>query len=88
GAYRVAAKGRAVASSDPVGNLGVRNMGLQVRYRYQLAPLSYLYVVYARGGYVMDDYVQDSGVRNMFEQSFSLRSDEQLLVKLDYRFDI
>lgn len=88
GAYRVAANGRAVASNDPVGNLGVRNMGLQVRYRYQLAPLSYLYVVYARGGYVMDDYVQDSGVRNMFEQSFSLRSDEQLLVKLDYRFDI
>jgi hypothetical protein len=88
GAYRVAANGRAVASNDPVGNLGVGNLGLQIRYRYELAPLSYLYVVYARGGYVMDDYIQDQGVRNVFEQSFSLRQDEQLLVKLDYRFDI
>ncbi|WP_329742405.1 DUF5916 domain-containing protein [Dyella sp. A6] len=88
GAYRVNGNGRAMVSTDPVGDLGVRNMGLQLRYRYKLAPLSYLYVVYARGGYVMDDYVQDRGVGRLFQQSFSLRDDEQLLVKLDYRFDI
>ena len=29
----------------------VRNLGVQLRYRFELAPLSYLYVVYGRGGY-------------------------------------
>jgi hypothetical protein len=88
GAYRVDGGGRAVASADPVDDFGVRNLGLQIRYRYELAPLSYLYVVYGRGGYVMDDYVQDSGVRDLFNRSFGLRDDDQVLVKLSYRFDI
>jgi hypothetical protein len=88
GAYRVDANGRAVASDDAVDDFGVRNLGLQIRYRYELAPLSYLYVVYGRGGYVMDDYTRSLGVRSLFGDSFSLRDDEQLLVKLSYRFDI
>jgi hypothetical protein len=45
-------------------------------------------VVYGRGGYAMDDYVQDNGARNLFNRSFALRDDDQILVKLDYRFDI
>jgi len=88
GAYRVGGNGRALASNDPVDDFGVRNLGLQIRYRYEIAPLSYLYVVYGRGGYAMDDYVQDNGVRNLFNRSFALRDDDQILVKLDYRFDI
>ena len=88
GAYRVDGNGRAAASDDPVDDFGVRNLGLQIRYRYELAPLSYLYVVYGRGGYVMDEYTRSLGVRSLFGDSFSLRDDDQILVKLDYRFDI
>lgn len=86
GAYRVGANGRATASNDVVDDIGVRNLGLQIRYRYELAPLSYLYVVYGRGGYALDGYGGNS--RDLFGRSFSLRDDEQLLVKLSYRFDI
>lgn len=88
GTYRVGADGRAVASNDPADDFGVRNLGLQIRYRYELAPLSYLYVVYGRGGYVLDDYSQGLGVRRQFGNSFALRDDDQVLVKLSYRFDI
>ena len=86
GGYVVAANGRAVASDEPVGSFGVRNLGLQIRYRYELAPLSYLYVVYGRGGYALDDLRRDTF--SQFGNSFALRDDEQLLVKLDYRFGI
>ncbi len=86
GGYRVGANGRAVASTDDVGDFSVRNLGLQIRYRYELAPLSYLYVVYGRGGYAMDGYARATG--DVFGNSFTLRDDEQLLVKLSYRFDI
>jgi hypothetical protein len=85
-AWRVEASGRAVPVADPVDDLDVRNLGFQVRYRYELAPLSYLYVVYARGGYREDDSGQTplEGLRD----SFGLRDDEQLMVKLSYRFEL
>jgi len=86
GGYLVAANGRAAASSEPVDSFGVRNLGLQIRYRYELAPLSYLYVVYGRGGYALDDLRRDT--LTQFGNSFALRDEEQLLVKLDYRFGI
>lgn len=84
--YLVAGNGRAVASNQPVEDFSVRNLGVQIRYRYELGPLSYLYVVYGRGGYVLDGYAR--GSIDAFDGSFGLRQDEQLLVKLSYRFDI
>ena len=86
GAYRVDPAMRAVASDDPVDDFSVRNLGFQIRYRYELAPLSDLYVVYGRGGYVLDPrYV---GAESQFGRSFDLRDSEQLLVKLAYRFEL
>jgi hypothetical protein len=85
-AVRVNADGRAVASDEPVDDFSVRNLGFQIRYRYELAPLSYLYVVYGRGGYAQDPYSRDD--RNLLGNSFALRDDEQLLVKINYRFDL
>ena len=32
----------------------MNTLGFQIRYRYELAPLSYLYVVYGRGGFDQD----------------------------------
>lgn len=63
----------------------MRNLGLQIRYRYELAPLSYLYVVYGRGGYREEPEHRDSG--RLLRDSFSLRDDDQVLVKLSYRFE-
>ena len=86
GAVRVQPGGGALAVSDPVDDFNVRNLGFQVRYRYELAPLSYLYVVYGRGGYLQEAYSDTPG--SLLGDSFGLRDDEQLLVKLSYRFGI
>jgi hypothetical protein len=84
-AYRVDGAGNAIASDDPVEDFSVRNLGLQIRYRYELAPLSYLYVVYGRGGYEEDEFA--TGSQRLLRNSFDLRDDDQLLVKLSYRFE-
>ena len=75
-----------VVSNDPVQPFSLRNMGFQVRYRYELAPLSNLYVVYSRGGFGYDPYA--AGAFDQFTDAFSLRDDEQLVVKLAYRFEL
>jgi hypothetical protein len=84
-AYRVDAVGDAIATDEPVDDFSVRNLGLQIRYRYELAPLSYLYIVYGRGGFDQD--VGEDGSMRALRDSFSLRDDEQLLIKLSYRFE-
>jgi hypothetical protein len=84
-AYRIAPDGAPVESAEPVDDFSVRNLGFQIRYRYELAPLSYLYVVYGRGGF--DQEVDSTGLGRQLRESFSLHDDEQLLVKLSYRFE-
>src|SRR3546814_10029069 len=84
--WRGDASGNAVASDEAIEDFSVRNLGFQIRYRSELAPLSYLYVVYGRGGYREDSFSEDpfDGLR----ASFDLRDDEQLLVKLSYSFEL
>ena len=85
-AVEVQPDGGYVVSDTPVDDFNVRTLGFQIRYRYELAPLSYLYVVYGRGGYRQAAYSDDIG--NLFGDSFDIRDDEQLLVKLSYRFEL
>ncbi len=49
-AWILAADGTPIRDSAPIESLALRNLAFQIRYRYQFAPLSYLYVAYVRGG--------------------------------------
>jgi hypothetical protein len=77
---------RAVSSIDSIDDFSLRKLGFQIRYRYELAPLSALYVVYGRGGDAFDPFGQDA--QTQLRDAFSLREDEQLLIKLAYRFEL
>src|SRR5690606_34122733 len=85
-AYRIDPGGHAVASDEPVDDFSVVTLGFQIRYRYEVAPLSYLYVVYGRGGYREDPFSEGTG--QLLRESFVLRDDEQVLVKFSYRFQM
>jgi hypothetical protein len=85
-AWRTDPEGHPIAVDDPVDDFSLRNLGFQVRYRYELAPLSDLYVVYGRGGYMLDEFSQ--GEADQLRDAFSLRDSEMLLVKLSYRFEL
>jgi hypothetical protein len=84
-AWRVDPTGSALASGEPLDDFSVRNLGFQIRYRYEIAPLSYLYVVYGRGGF--EQQVGTEPTNRLLGDSFSLRDAEQLLVKFSYRFE-
>jgi hypothetical protein len=84
--YRIGPTGNAVESAEPIDDFTVQNLGVQLRYRFELAPLSYLYVVYGRGGYQQEPVGDEAG--SLLADSFSLRDDEQLLVKFSYRFEM
>lgn len=84
-AYRVDAAGNSIPTDEPVSDFSVSTLALQIRYRYELAPLSYLYVVYGRGGFDQEESTEEPGT--LLRDSFSLRDDEQLLIKLSYRFE-
>jgi len=58
---------------------------MQLRYRYEFKPLSYLYIVYGRGGYQQESVYDDTA--SLIDRGFGLRDDEQLLVKFSYRFE-
>jgi len=84
--WRVAPDGTPVASDDPIDDFSLRNLGFQIRYRYELAPLSNLYIAYVRGGFGFQPHGQEVG--GLLGDAFSLRDTEQLLIKLSYRFEL
>src|SRR5690606_756326 len=86
GTVEVVPDGRTRASAEPAEDFSLRKLGFRVRYRYMLAPLSDLYVVYGRGGYALDELAADPYAR--LRDAVRRRDDEQLLVKLAYRVEL
>jgi hypothetical protein len=74
-----------IRRNDAVPDFDVRSFGLQLRYRYEIAPQRELYVVYARGGYLQEDDDHDRGAGRLFFDAAQLRDSDQLLVKLRWR---
>lgn len=84
-AYRPDADGRLRATADPVGSFSFSETALQIRYRYEFAPLSDLHLVYSRGGEAERD---DTGGGSTWLLREGLRREtaSQLLLKLRCRF--
>jgi hypothetical protein len=83
-AYRSDPGGELRRSGDTLAPFTVNNVGLQIRYRYEIAPLSDLFVVYGRGGYQQfnDD---DRDVGQLFKDIPDVRDSDQFLVKVRFR---
>lgn len=64
-------------------DFAISNLSLQLRYRWEIAPLSDLFVVYTMNG--RQDVVGDS-FENLFTDAFNDPLAEQLTLKLRYRF--
>ncbi|WP_245570637.1 DUF5916 domain-containing protein [Arenimonas composti] len=83
-AWRVAGDGRPLASNDPLSDFSLAQMGLQIRWRYELAPLSDLYIVYGRGGFT--EQADSRSLAQLLGDATDLRDADQILIKLSYRF--
>ena len=83
-AYRTDAGGRLFGVPERLPPFTVNNLGLQVRYRYEIGPLSELFLVYARGGFnLLND--DDRGVGDLFGDMTDVRDADQFLIKVRYR---
>ena len=63
------------------------DLALQVRYKYEFAPLSDLYLVYSRGGNAFESTYEDAqGFDGLFSDSLDGTIADQLTLKVRYRF--
>jgi len=83
--YRIGDNSRLARSNDPLNSFAKINFALQLRYRYEIAPLSYLYLVYSRGG--LEDIESPSrSTLGLIGESMGIRKSDQIMMKLSYRF--
>ena len=64
-------------------DFSILQLNFQVRYRWQIAPLSDLFIVYTKGGSKRTDL---SSFTDMFRNSWKNPLGDQLVIKLRYRF--
>ena len=61
------------------------DLAFQIRYRYELMPLSYLYFVYTKGGRVVETDEEDS-LRKIYKRPWEDPQSDTFTIKLRYRF--
>lgn len=69
--------------AGPTDNFGLSQLNFQLRYRWQIAPLSDLFIVYTKGDNKRSALM---AFDEMFENSWDNPLGSQLVVKLRYRF--
>ncbi|MBV1911446.1 MAG: hypothetical protein KUG78_19290 [Kangiellaceae bacterium] len=83
-AFQVTQPGELYELSQSVANFSVSDTSMQVRYRYELSPLSNIYIVYSRGG--RSNLEEDVSLSNLFSPGWQARDGDNFLVKVRYQF--
>jgi hypothetical protein len=73
-----------IPGSSPY-DLRISRLAAQIRYRWEIAPLSDFFVVYTRGGNVTDELVTDD-FSGLFKNALTRPVVDRLVIKLRYRF--
>jgi len=82
--YRLDSKGSLVDTGNAINDFSLSNTALQIRYRYEIVPLSNIYVVYSRGGQVFEE--NSNSLDSLFQPGFSNVTGNNFLVKVRYKF--
>ena len=78
-------KGKLVPIDISISPITISELAFQVRYRYEIMPLSYLYLVYSKGGRVSANDEEDN-LSNLYRRPWNSPEKENFTVKLRYRF--
>ncbi len=76
-------RSREPLTGAPADDFVISNLVFQVRYRWELAPLSDLFLLYSRGGALQDGLGRD--FPDLFRTSFANPDASELVMKLRYR---
>ncbi len=81
--YRVNVNGYLGSSEDEINSLELSETAFQVRYKYQFAPLSDLYIVYTRGGKYAN--LQTNQFEKIYSGAWSNQNLDKFIIKLRYK---
>ena len=81
--YRVNVYGYLGSSEDEINSLELSETAFQVRYKYQFAPLSDLYIVYTRGGKYAN--LQTNQFEKIYSGAWSNQNLDKFIIKLRYK---
>ncbi len=73
-----------ILPTDPSRDFSISNLNFQLRYRWEIAPMSDLFVVYTKNGLLRGD--NSTTFHQLFSDANSTPIAEQLVIKLRYRF--
>jgi hypothetical protein len=77
-------QGFLVSSNETEDSINLGKLGFQIRYKYEIAPLSNFYLVYTRGGgHYFDD---ESGTSKIFRTTWQEPEGNTFAAKIRYRF--
>jgi hypothetical protein len=81
--------GNATGSLNPIEMVlppfSLSDLAFQVRYRYEILPLAYLYVVYSKGGRIVELDEEDS-LDKLYKRPWNDPQADNFTVKVRYRF--
>jgi hypothetical protein len=77
--------GRLKDSDTVLDPFSVGQLAFQVRYRYEIMPLAYLYAVYTKGGLVYEENEEDS-LKALYKRPWNHPSKDNFTLKIRYRF--
>ena len=83
-AFDVLADGETEQLSAEVTDFSISDTAVQIRYRYEIAPLSNLYLVYSRGGRATLD--ENESFSSLFSPGWDKRDGDNLSLKVRYQF--
>ena len=83
--YQLNGDGTLGLSTSSADDFSLSDTALQVRYRYQLAPLSDIFLVYSRGGYFASDDGNE-GPGTLISEGWDGVQIESVITKIRYRF--
>ena len=83
--YQLDNSGNLQTSGTESSNFSISDTAFQIRYRFQLAPLSDIFLVYSRGGFFGSDSGNE-GPDMLFDEGWKGVQVESLIAKVRYRF--
>ena len=78
-------RGKLFSSAIESSSFSLSDTALQIRYRYEIAPLSNIFLVYSRGGYYGSNH-GDEGINSLLDAGWNDRTVESVMAKIRYRF--
>ena len=82
----VSPDGKMKSMSASLNSFELSQMAFQIRYKYQLAPLSHIYAVYTRGGDYFNSEVELSSFDRLYTKGWNNAYSDQFILKIRYRF--